>query len=521
MTNSGDNLIFALEDDLDSPMASHGEDFWKVLIVDDEPDIHTTTKMVLDDFIFEDRKLKFYSAYSAKEAIDIMNQIKDFAVILLDVVMESNIAGLNLAKMIRGEMGNRFSRIILRTGQPGEAPEKKVIAEYDINDYKNKAELTSQQLYTTMFSALRSYRDLRIINRNSEGLKQIINSTANLFQRQNLEQLAQGVLTQVVSILGLENSYYVSTSGFTAARTGESDFRIIAATGRFTQCIGVNIDTCTPIPTEIVPYLKEAVIKEKSGFIDSHYVGYFPTMKDKIHLLFIEDCSQDLGPEIENLLTIFNHNAGIAFDNVILNKEIQETQIDIIHHLGEVVESRSKETAYHVKRVSEYTYTIAIEMGFHEEQAQLFKMASPMHDIGKIGISDSILLKPDRLSSEEMNIMRTHTEIGYNMLKNSSRPLLQTSAVIARDHHEYWDGSGYPRGISGEEIHPSARIVCLADVYDALGSKRVYKEAWAEEDVLQFIENNRGKMFDPKAVDALIRAYAKIALIKERYKDPE
>lgn len=117
--------------------------------------------------------------------------------------------------------------------------------------------------------------------------------------------------------------------------------------------------------------------------------------------------------------------------------------------------------------------------------------------------------------------MRTHTEIGYNMLKNSSRPLLQTSAVIARDHHEYWDGSGYPRGIEGENIHPAARIVCLADVYDALGSKRIYKEAWQEEDVLKFINDNRGKMFDPKTVDALLSAYEKIKLIKERYKDPE
>jgi response regulator RpfG family c-di-GMP phosphodiesterase len=521
MTDNKDNILFAPEDDFESPLTSHHEEFWKVLIVDDEPDIHSTTKLVLDDFVFEDKKLKFFSAYSAKEALEILNNTKDIAVILLDVVMESNIAGLNLARIIRGELGNRFSRIILRTGQPGEAPEKRVIAEYDINDYKNKAELTSQQLYTTMFSALRSYRDLRIINRNSEGLKQIINSTANLFQRQNVEQLAQGVLTQVVSILGLENSYYVSTSGFTAARTGDSDFRIIAATGRFTMCLGANVENCTPIPSEIVPFLKEAVTKGKSGFINDHYVGYFPTMKDKIHLLFIEDCSKDLGPEIENLLTIFNHNAGIAFDNVILNREIHETQVDIIHHLGEVVESRSKETAYHVKRVSEFTYIIAREMGFSEEDAQLFKMASPMHDIGKIGISDSILLKPDRLDNEEMNIMRTHTEIGYNMLKTSTRPLLQTSAVIARDHHEYWDGSGYPRGVKEDNIHPAARIVCLADVYDALGSKRVYKDAWAEEDVISFIRDNSGKMFDPKVVDAMFTAYHKIKLVKEQYKDPE
>ncbi len=519
MRNTMDNndlLVFA---DEEPKREAEKDSFWHVLIVDDEEDIHTTTRLVLDDFEFEGKKLKFTSAYTADEAYRLLKDENDFSVVLLDVVMESNHAGLHLANIIRNELRNNFIRIILRTGQPGEAPERKVIAEYDINDYKNKAELTSQQLFTCMYSALRSYRDLNIINRNRNGLQNIIESTANLFKRQNIEHLAQGVLTQVISLLGLENSYYISTSGFTASQKNNSEYEIIAATGRFESCTGAIMDDCKPIPQEVIPFLKEAVEKGQSGFIGKHYVGYFPTMKDKIHLLFVENCRQENENAIESLLTLFNHNAGIAFDNVILNKEITDTQIDIIYRLGEVVESRSKETAFHVKRVAEYTYTIARALGLPVEEAELYKMASHMHDIGKIGIADSILLKPGKLSEDERVIMKTHTDIGYNMLKASSRTMLKTSAVIAREHHEYWDGTGYPRGLMGEEIHIAARIVCLADIYDALCSKRVYKQPWSEEETILFIKQNTGKIFDPAIVDAFFRVYKRIQEIKEQYRD--
>lgn len=517
MTNSNDDkLIFAEEtqEQKDSINA-----YWNLLIVDDEPDVHATTKLVLGDFEFEGRKLNFLSAYTAKEAETVLRERNDIALTFLDVVMETNHAGLDLADIIRNDIGNRFIRIILRTGQPGEAPEKKVIAEYDINDYKNKAELTSQQLYTCVYSALRSYRDLMVIDKNREGLSQIIDATANLFKRHNVEQLAQGVLTQVMSLLGLENSYYLRTSGFTAAQTGEDEFTIIAATGRFEICDNGRMDDCRPIPQDVQDYLKEAVTTEKSGFYGKHYIGYFPTMKDRIHLLFVENCKESDSSTVENLLTIFSHNAGIAFDNVVLNKEIRDTQIDIIYRLGEIVESRSKETAYHVKRVAEFTYAIARSMGLSEDEAELYKMSSPMHDIGKIGIPDAILMKPAILTDEERNIMRTHTTIGYNMLKASNRPLLKTSAIIARDHHEFWNGSGYPRGISGNEIHLSARIVCLADIFDALSSRRVYKEPWEEQDVIDFIHKNTGIIFDPDVSEAFFKVYKKIKEIQSQYKD--
>lgn len=142
-----------------------------------------------------------------------------------------------------------------------------------------------------------------------------------------------------------------------------------------------------------------------------------------------------------------------------------------------------------------------------------------MHDIGKIGIPDRILLKPGKLESDEYEIMKTHSELGYKILKNSKRPLLQAAAVIAHEHHEKWDGSGYPRSLSGEQIHIYGRIIALSDVFDALSCERVYKPAWPMEKIIEFIRSERGKHFDPILVDLLMGNIDSFISIAQEYKD--
>ena len=131
-------------------------------------------------------------------------------------------------------------------------------------------------------------------------------------------------------------------------------------------------------------------------------------------------------------------------------------------------------------------------------------MASPMHDIGKVGIPDNILNKPGKLTKEEYEIMKTHAQLGYNILKGSKREILQTAAIVAREHHEKWDGSGYPRGLKGKKIHIYGRITAIADVFDALGSNRVYKKAWIDKDIFNLLKNERGKHFDPSLIDLFL-----------------
>ena len=206
-------------------------------------------------------------------------------------------------------------------------------------------------------------------------------------------------------------------------------------------------------------------------------------------------------------------------ETINLYHEIETTQKDVIFALGSIGETRSNETANHVKRVAEYSYLLAKKLGLDEKEAQLLRIASPMHDIGKVGIPDSILKKPGKLNEEEYEIMKTHATIGYEMLKNSNREILKAAAIVSHEHHEKFDGSGYPRSLKGEDIHIYGRITAIVDVFDALGSDRCYKKAWPLEDVLKFLKKESGRHFDPKLVTLLLKNLDEILLVKDRYQD--
>ncbi len=182
-----------------------------------------------------------------------------------------------------------------------------------------------------------------------------------------------------------------------------------------------------------------------------------------------------------------------------LNEEIIDTQRELILTLGEICETRSHETGMHVVRVAEFSFRLAQLVGC--DDAELIKQASPMHDIGKVAIPDHILNKPGKLDPEEWEIMKTHSELGYNMLSVSQRPLLNMAAIIAHQHHEKWDGSGYPRKLKGEEIHIAGRITAIADVFDALSYERCYKAAWDLDRILDLLKEERGRHFDPHLID--------------------
>lgn len=204
---------------------------------------------------------------------------------------------------------------------------------------------------------------------------------------------------------------------------------------------------------------------------------------------------------------------------VSLNKEIEDTQKEIVTRVGIIGESRSKETGEHVKRVAEISAVLAKSYGLDYREVNLIKSASPMHDIGKIAIPDSILQKTSRLTEEEFEAIKTHSEIGYNMLKGSERDLLKAAAVIAYEHHERWDGKGYPRGLAGEDIHIYGRITAVADVYDALSTERCYKKAWPLDEVLNLFKEERGRQFDPKFIDLFFENLDEITKISDNLKD--
>jgi len=202
-----------------------------------------------------------------------------------------------------------------------------------------------------------------------------------------------------------------------------------------------------------------------------------------------------------------------------LSQEIDETQKEVIFTMGAIGESRSKETGNHVRRVAEYSKILALAYGLDESEAEMLKQVSPMHDIGKVAIADDILNKPGRFNPQERKIMNTHAELGYKMIKDSKRELLKAASIVAYQHHEKWDGSGYPRGLKGDEIHIYGRITAVADVFDALGSDRVYKKAWDDERILQFFRDERAKHFDPSLVDLFFENLDKIFEVRKKFQD--
>ena len=203
-----------------------------------------------------------------------------------------------------------------------------------------------------------------------------------------------------------------------------------------------------------------------------------------------------------HLFTLAASYSGKALESAMLNQEIEQTQKEIIFLIGEIGESRSKETGNHVKRVAEYSKILALRLGMSPVEAELIKTSSPMHDIGKVAIPDAILKKPGKLTDEEFSTMQA-----------------QSAAIIAHQHHEKWNGAGYPQGLKGEEIHIYGRITAIADVFDALASDRCYKKAWEIDRVINLFKEERGVQFDPHLVDVFLNCLNEILILKEEYAD--
>jgi response regulator RpfG family c-di-GMP phosphodiesterase len=493
-----DEILFA--EDTDEEIEWQGK--WKVLIVDDEPEVHAVTKLALGDFVFQEKDLEFISAFDGDGAKKMFLEHDDIAVVLLDVVMETDDAGLKLAEFIRNEANNHFTRIILRTGQPGQAPERDVIINYDINDYKSKTELTSQKLFTVVIAALRSYRDIIVIEENRQGLEKIISASADLFSIHSLENFIQGILQQLASLLGGTQDAAYLTSAVIGPKPIEqynsSELYVFTGKGEYANTEGNRLEQV--ISGRELISCQQAYASKSMIIEDVYLVAYCGGKTKKGSLLYMSGLPRKLTETDKNLVEIFSRNVQVVFDNILLNKDIEDTQREIIERLADVMET-SYGSKNHTKRMVKICDILGRAAKLSEEDLKTLCLAVPLYDIGKIRISDNIMLKPSSLNKDEMLEIRNHTEIGYNLFKDSNRPLIKTAARIARDHHEHWNGKGYPRGKSGESIHIFCRITSLADAFDAIRTERSYKKEWPLEKVMDVIMAEKGQQFDPHLVE--------------------
>jgi response regulator RpfG family c-di-GMP phosphodiesterase len=501
---------------------------WKMLIVDDESEVHSITRLVLSDFVFKGRQAQFLSAYSAAEAVEILERERDIAVILLDVVMETDDAGLKLVHHIREVMGNRHVRIILRTGQPGQAPERNVILEYDINDYKAKTQLTAQQLFTCTVAALRSYEDLITIEANRRGLEKIIEASSSLAKTRSMKLFAAGVLTQLSAIVGAGPDAILCVQRGDVRRRDRIGLYILAGSGRFEALIN------EPLTDRVDAAIEEAVrlclTERRNVFQADQCAMYIRSLNDRENVVYL-DSNRPLGALDQRLIELFCDKISVGFETIYLYEQLLKAQEATVATLAELAETAEididsvfdEDSHRHQQLLRIATLSELITRRLHAERKfrdqidepflEMIGLASMLHDVGNISVSDRILRKPGALDDEERRVVRQHTLRGSAILNRACRMVegltyLELGAEIARFHHENYDGSGYPEGLSGEAIPLAARIVAVADTYDALTSPRPYRPALDHGSAIEEVRRMSGRRFDPVVVEAFLKAIA-------------
>jgi len=471
---------------------------WHILIVDDEPSVHDVTRLTLNRLELFGHGIKLHSAFSAGEARTLLGSDTPFCVAFIDVVMETPHAGLELVEWIRNDSKNNAIRLILRTGQAGMAPESEVIRNYDINDYKSKTDLTAQGMATCVFNAVRGYKDITTIGNQLTAFRQLIDTSASLLKVDVLDDMANLALQGLLSILQLDSS------ALYLARRQESLFvepvDTVISCGSAAQH---RVDTGLEALPDAIRERIEQTFSDKSTVAGANdFIGHFVTGKDSAVVLLVEYTSDDSNFRA-GLIELYASQLVLIFENLMRKNQLTTNQKELMYIVGDAIEARSLETGSHVKRVALICEFFAHQINMPKEFIEAIKIAAPLHDIGKIVIPETILHKPGKFTPEEWAIMQTHSAAGAKILEKSNLPVAQLGARLARWHHENWDGSGYPDGLVGTAIPMEARIMAIADVFDALGSKRSYKEPWHNDAIMAFIVEQSGIKFDPDLVEVL------------------
>lgn len=507
-----DNLRAILIDD-DKRDLPFNESVLKVLIVDDEPTVHDITALVLKNFRYKGYRLELSSAYSASEAREVLASGGPFALILLDVIMETDDAGLSLARYIREELKDPMVRIVLRTGQPGMVPQRQVMREYEIDDYKEKAELTSERFDATVTASIRTYLGFRRLEQNRQGLIRILDAIRDVESSDMDDNLGARILDQLDSVIGRTEGPGLGSA--IIAREEQGD-RIISGRGIHKDLQDRRLEELDN--PDIARMIRETLKTGHTLHSGRHIMTTLLQNNEVRYLAYLEN-AEDFS-EMENyLIELYSSHLNVTVVNKILTRELVNTQREIISTLSEVIETRSDETGKHVQRVGALAKLLAEKKGFNSAECELILYAAPLHDIGKVGIPDDILKKPGTLTEQEFEIMKTHSLVGYEILKSSKKDILQLGAKICLEHHEWWNGNGYPNRLSGANISVEARICYIADVLDALRSKRVYKDAIDLDEAMEIIRQARGTQFDPELVDLLFENKDEVELIYSKYEN--
>lgn len=481
---------------------------YKLMIADDDREVHMITKMILKDFSFEGKKLEFVHAYTGEETKRMLVEHPDTAILFLDVVMESHQSGLEVVGYLREVLKNSMTRIVLRTGQPGEAPEEEVIKQYDINDYRLKTELTVKRMHTTLYTALRNYRDLQNLERHKKGLERIIEASSALFQKNHLEDFLTSVLNELSNFYQDQpGMIYMREQNPQAVRSGfitieqHRKVKIVAATGKYQNLIGQELSR-VPELGFMVDVLGAA---QNTGYgievVDGGFVIRSSSGQYVNNYIFIEG-----DQEVHDfaLIESFLFHYGVAFDQYIAKNLNFQSQQRLLEVYREAMERQFKRPLNHIQRITQHVKGLAMQLGCGEMEADLLAHAASLHDMGMMRMPESILMRTEPLTEAEYEQIKQHSLFGFDMLSGKDDELFKLAAEIAKNHHENFDGTGYPAKLSGTEIPESARLMSIVDVYVSMTSDKVYGLGKSEAEAVAYLKSQSGKRFDPQILSAFL-----------------
>lgn len=513
-----DDLIFA-DDHPDS--VAPPADPWVVLVVDDDEDVQRITRLVLKDFSFRGRGLSLRSAYSGAEARRLLDELPHVAVALVDVVMETDQAGLQLIEHIRKERGDTLMRVILRTGQAGVAPGKRVIIDYDVNDYAAKSELTAERLFASVVAALRSHEDLRALDASARGLERLVASAGELFEPRSVQALLARVLSLACALAGGAGDGFVCTATRAVGGGDRLRSRMRFPLGRFAQFQETSL---IDIDDGRVARLLDEVFEREASVYCDHFLALYLRAENRLEVVVYCEPPGSATPLDRHLLNLFVGQATQALNNVILFDRLSLNQQALVFSLADLASWRDPSAAEHARRIAALVEAIVEKLradgvfgdALGADLIENLAQASLLHDVGNASLDERILRKQGKLDEDERATMRRHTIAGHALLSDAAvveqgRSVLAIGAEIARHHHERFDGAGYPDGLREDAIPLSARIVAVADTFDAMISARPQRAALERMAAINWITEQSGAAFDPRVVNAFLRVVDRVS----------
>jgi response regulator RpfG family c-di-GMP phosphodiesterase len=472
---------------------------WKILVADDDEEIHKVTRLALTGFTHYGRGVSLVHARSGAEAVSRMREHPDTALVLMDVVMETEHAGLDAVLTIRHQLKNSLTRIVIRTGQPGQAPEELVVKHYDISDYREKTEITSRRLHTIVHHGLSQFRELAELHDHKHGLEQVIGASTELQAQRNEEDFARRTLQQLVEMLYGEPA---PADALMALRLQARGCRVLAGTGRYAPAAGLALDEV--VTPELNNQLEAALRDRATEYGATTFLSTLVTSSG-VQLVLHVSGERPLSPADPAHIGLFGRAVAAGFENLRLTRALKDSQRSLILLLSTAIEQRVHSGGVgHGQRVARLVRLLGEVHGLPESVLEWLPLAATLHDVGEIAIPESILNKPGDLTRDEQALMETHTRWGQDLLRGQESDMLQIAGLIAGQHHERWDGAGYPNGLRGEQIHLYARLAGLANGFDEMLHPRGGRVPPLATVITQ-LEKERGKAYDPSLVDLMLK----------------